>query len=130
MTLSRPHVNKLIIPEKFCVFDHFSLTFPDEACTIEATGHPGECMFMSDCPVVLAEYTKLKKMPTLCDRKYRTVCCPMKMTTTTTTTTQAPKRVSERSKKINKFMTRKMLRQKSFRMPRVRSIYLRDDFGN
>lgn len=60
-------------------------------------------MFMSDCPMVLADYQKFKKMPTLCDRKYRTVCCPMKVattTTTTTTTTAAPKRVSERSKKV------------------------------
>jgi hypothetical protein len=68
-----------------------------EACTVETTGQSGECKFMSDCPVVMMDYQKSKKMPTLCDRKYRTVCCPMKAMTTTTTTTQAPRRISERS---------------------------------
>lgn len=59
-------------------------------------------MFMTDCPSVLNDYTKLKKMPTICDKKYRTVCCPMRTTTTSTTktTTQSPKRVSERSKNL------------------------------
>lgn len=69
------------------------------ACVVEATGVSGECKFMQDCPTVLSEYQRLKKLPTLCDRKYRTVCCPMKASTATAPrTTSPPKRVSERSK--------------------------------
>ncbi|CRK92188.1 CLUMA_CG005748, isoform A [Clunio marinus] len=65
-------------------------------CTVEDTKLSGECKFMTDCPVLFAEYQKYRKMPTICDPRYRTVCCPLEITTTTTTTTQSTKRISER----------------------------------
>lgn len=68
------------------------------ACTIEATGQSGECKFMSDCPVVQNDYQKTRKMPTICDLKYRTVCCPNNAVAITTTVTQTFRRASERSK--------------------------------
>jgi len=78
------------------------IVFFVSACTVEATGSPGECKFMTDCPSVLNDYQKLKKMPTICDRKYRTVCCPMKVSpqaivVTATTTTDSPRRISAQS---------------------------------
>lgn len=104
--------------------------FLSQACTVETTGAIGECKFMSDCPVVLMDYQKSKKMPTLCDRKYRTVCCPMKAATTTTTTTQAPRRISERSKTSSEVNDGVNDTQIVCRVPRIRKPHLRDGKHN
>lgn len=73
------------------------------ACIV--SGAQGECKLLTDCPVALNEFTKLKKMPSICDKKYRTICCPIELTSkilspSTPTTTQAPQRISEKSEMI------------------------------
>lgn len=85
------------------LFIYFIFVF--QACTVETTGQSGECIFIGNCPVVLMEYQKLKKMPTICDRQYRTVCCPSAIkqpieNPITSTTARVLRRISAQSKTI------------------------------